>query len=148
MKPLQTPYITADIVIELVDLPGRPIVVIERKYPPYGWALPGGFMDIGESLEYTAVREALEETSLQVTLKALLGIYSHPKRDPRFHTVTAVYVAEASGEPKAADDAVNLRVVTMDEIPDNLAFDHNTVLGDYRLFRQEGMVAPLRGETS
>lgn len=141
---IQTPHIAADIVIELVDRPGRPILLIERKHPPYGWAIPGGFMEVGERLEQTAIREAAEETSLVVTLKALLGLYSAPKRDPRFHTVTAVYVAEARGEPKAADDAKNLRIVATDALPDQLAFDHDLVLKDYLAYRNHGSVAPLR----
>lgn len=141
---IHTPHIAADIVIELVDRPGRPILLIERKHPPYGWAIPGGFMEVGERLEQTAIREAAEETSLVVTLKALLGLYSAPKRDPRFHTVTAVYVAEARGEPKAADDAKNLRIVAIDALPDQLAFDHDLVLKDYLAYRNHGSVAPLR----
>jgi ADP-ribose pyrophosphatase YjhB (NUDIX family) len=92
----QTPLLAADTIIELTGRPGRPIVLIERRYPPYGWAIPGGSVDVGEPLEAAAVREALEETALQVTLRALLGLYSDPRRDPRGHTVTAVYVGEAS----------------------------------------------------
>ena len=139
-----TPSLAADAIIELVDQPGQPIVLIERKYPPYGWAIPGGFVDIGEPLEVAAVREALEETCLEVRLKALLGIYSDPKRDERGHTVTAVYVAEARGVPRAADDAKNLQIFTLDSLPKQLAFDHAQVLADYCRYRQEGMVAPLR----
>ncbi|MEJ2552946.1 MAG: NUDIX hydrolase [Gammaproteobacteria bacterium] len=100
-----TPLLAADIIIEMADRPGRPIVLIERRNPPFGWALPGGFVDVGESLERAALREALEETSLQVVLTTLLGCYSAPQRDPRRHTVSAVYVAEARGEPLARDDA-------------------------------------------
>lgn len=144
MGTIKTPHIAADIIIELVDRPDRPILLIERQNPPYGWAIPGGFMEIGERLEWTAVREAAEETSLTVTLKALLGLYSEPDRDPRFHTVTAVFVAEARGVPKAADDARNLRIVAMDDLPTSLAFDHDQVLADYRVFREQGSVAPLR----
>ena len=94
-----TPQIAADAIIELVDLPDRPIVLIERLNPPHGWAIPGGFVDVGETIEHAAVREALEEIGLEVRLKALLGIYSDPARDHRGHTVTAVYVAEAHGTP-------------------------------------------------
>ncbi|MBF0400116.1 MAG: NUDIX hydrolase [Magnetococcales bacterium] len=141
---ITTPLIAADILIEMVDRPDRPIVLIERQNPPYGWAVPGGFMEVGERLERTAIREAAEETSLAVTLKALLGIYSAPGRDPRFHAVTAVYVAEATGTPKAADDAKNIRLVTMDALPTQLAFDHDLVFADYRAFRENGSVAPLR----
>ncbi|MEO5340257.1 MAG: NUDIX hydrolase [Magnetococcus sp. MYC-9] len=146
MGKITTPHIAADIIIELVDRPGRPILLIERRHPPHGWAIPGGFMEVGERLERTAIREAAEETSLSVTLKALLGVYSAPGRDPRFHTVTAVYVAEAQGLPMAADDAKNLRVFSLEEIPTPLAFDHDQVLADYRNFREQGCVTPLREE--
>jgi len=143
----ETPLIAADILIELVDRPERPIVLIERRFPPHGWAIPGGFVDVGERVESAAVREALEETSLKVNLRALLGIYSDPLRDPRGHTVTAVYVAEASGEPRAQDDAKNLAIVSLGDLPGELAFDHALVLDDYRRFRETGVVAPLRFDT-
>jgi len=142
-KP-RTPLLAADAIIELTDKPGHPIVLIERKNPPYGWAIPGGFMDVGERLEIAAIREAKEEVCLDVTLKALLGMYSDPKRDDRGHTVTAVYVAEASGEPIAADDAKNLDIFDIDNLPDELAFDHRQVLEDYRKFRETGRVTELR----
>lgn len=139
-----TPLLAADAIIELADKPGRPIVLIERKNPPYGWAIPGGFMDVGERLEVAAMREAKEEVCLDVKLKALLGMYSDPKRDDRGHTVTAVYVAEATGEPKAADDAKNLAIFDLDKLPDKLAFDHAQVLEDYKKFRETGEVASLK----
>ena len=142
-KPV-TPLLAADALIELIDVAGRPIVLIERKNPPYGWAIPGGFVDIGETVETTAVREALEEVSLQVTLRALLGIYSGPQRDPRGHTVTAIYIAEASGKPVAADDAKSVGIFTLEQLPAPLAFDHAMVLQDYRRYRESGEVAPLR----
>ena len=138
-----TPLLAADAIIELTDKPNRPIVLIERKNPPYGWAIPGGFMDVGERLEVAAIREAKEEVCLDVTLKALLGMYSDPKRDDRGHTVTAVYVAEATGEPQAADDAKNLQIFDIDELPTELAFDHAQVLEDYRVFRKTGKVTAL-----
>lgn len=139
-----TPLLAADTIIELADRPGRPILLIERRYPPHGWAIPGGFVDVGECLESAAVREALEETALRVTLRTLLGIYSDPRRDPRGHTVTAVYVAEATGEPRAQDDARNLAIFALDALPEVLAFDHALVLADYRRFRESGQPAPLR----
>lgn len=144
-KPV-TPLLAADALIELIDEPGRPIVLIERKNPPYGWAIPGGFVDIGETVETTAVREAMEEVCLQVSLRALLGIYSGPQRDPRGHTVTAIYIAEAKGRPVAADDAKSVGVFTLDQLPSPLAFDHDMVLQDYRRYRETGEVAPLRFE--
>ncbi len=139
-----TPLLAADAIIELVDRPGRPIVLIERKNPPAGWAIPGGFVDIGETLEAAAAREALEETGLTVHLTALLGLYSDPQRDPRGHTVTAVYVAQASGTPEARDDARAIAICSLAELPQPLAFDHAAVLADYRRFRESGAIAPLR----
>lgn len=139
-----TPLLTADVIIELSDHPHRPIVLIERKNPPYGWALPGGFVDVGERLEVAAIREAKEEVCLEVKLMSLLGMYSDPARDARGHTVTAVYVATAGGEPHAADDAKNVALFTLDKLPDNLAFDHALILEDYRKFRETGQVTELR----
>ena len=118
---------TVDIIIELDE----GIVLIKRKNPPYGWALPGGFVDYGESLETSAVREAKEETSLDVSLVAQLGAYSDPNRDPRMHTITVVFIAKAQGEPKAADDASEVGVFQQDTLPGNLAFDHDRILRDY-----------------
>ncbi len=139
-----TPLLAADAIIELADRPGRPIVLIERAFPPLGWAIPGGFVDVGETVEQAAVREAHEEVCLRVILVALLGLYSNPARDPRGHTVTAVYVARAEGTPAAADDARNCQVFEIDALPSSLAFDHALVLQDYLRFRSEGGVAPLR----
>ncbi len=141
----ETPALAADIIIELIDYPGRPIVLIERAFPPYGWAIPGGFVDVGEMVELAAVREAKEEVSLDVKLIALLGIYSDPSRDTRGHTVTACYVAEASDKPIAADDALNCQIFNVDALPELLAFDHAQVLKDYLRFRETGEVTPLRG---
>src|SRR3989338_5842212 len=125
------PKLTVDILIEFEkDSKGMGIVLIERKNPPLGWALPGGFVDYGESLEQTAIREAKEETSLDVTLIRQLHTYSEPSRDPRHHTVTAVYIAKASGIPKAMDDAKNVGIFTKDQLPP-LVFDHIHILNDY-----------------
>lgn len=144
MSEPRTPALTVDIIIELEDRRDHPIVLIERKYPPYGWALPGGFVERGETLEQAAKREAHEETALCVQLRALLGCYSDPRRDPRGHTVSAVYIARATGEPHAQDDARNLQVYPLEQLPHVLAFDHGRILEDYRRYRASGRVAPLR----
>ena len=107
------------------------IVLIRRKNPPYGWALPGGFVDYGESLEAAAIREAREETSLDVVLVSQLGAYSDPERDPRQHTISVVFVAKANGRPRAADDAVGIGIFNRDNLPERLAFDHGRILRDY-----------------
>ena len=127
----RNPLPTVDVVIE-TEKGG--IVLIKRKNPPFGWALPGGFVDYGESLESAAVREAREETSLDVRLRYQLGAYSDPARDPRHHTLSVVYVAEAADEPEAADDAAEVGIFFQDSLPAPLAFDHEKILQDY--FRQ------------
>lgn len=128
------PPIAADVIAEL---DGR-IVLIERKNFPFGWAIPGGFVEIGEPVEVAAVRELREETSLEVELRALLGIYSRPERDPRGHTVSAVYVGRAHGTPAAADDAKALGLFKPQELPSPLAFDHDEILRDYLNFIATG----------
>jgi 8-oxo-dGTP diphosphatase len=130
-----TPSVATDVVIELLDLPGRPIVLVERRFPPLGWALPGGFVDVGETVEAAAVREMREETGLEVTLTGLLGVYSDPARDPRGHTVSIIYTGQAHGVPVAGDDAGAVRSVLPDDLP-RLAFDHARILADYRLRRR------------
>lgn len=140
----ETPLLTVDIIIEMADREGRPVVLIERKNPPPGWALPGGFVDVGETLETAARREAREETNLTVTLTDLLGVYSDPQRDPRGHTVSAVFVAESRGKPEAQDDAAHLSLFDISALPQPLAFDHQQILDDYRRFREQGVHPQLR----
>jgi len=129
------PFVAADAIIELPD---RRIVLIERGHPPAGWAIPGGFVEYGESLEAAAVREAREETGLEIELLDLLYVYSDPARDPRHHTVTAVFIARAEGHPVGADDAASAIAVGEDTLPSPLAFDHARVLADYFRFRRSG----------
>lgn len=138
-----TPLLTVDVIIELIDRPHCPIVLIERRNPPYGWALPGGFVDVGERLEDAARREAQEETNLVIDLQVLLGCYSDPMRDCRMHTVSAVYVGTARGTPQAQDDALNLELFDPAAVPP-LAFDHALILDDYCRYRAQGGLTPLR----
>lgn len=123
----RNPIPTVDIIIETPD----GIILIKRLNPPYGWALPGGFVDYGESLEKAAVREAREETGLAITNLKLLGCYSDPTRDDRMHTISTVYIAQASGTAKAGDDAAALGVFPVEQLPEPLCFDHSTILRDY-----------------
>ena len=134
----RNPVPTVDIIIELIDRPSRPILLIERQNPPLGWALPGGFVDYGESVETAAVREALEETSLSVELIEQFYVYSDPDRDPRQHTLSVVFIASAIGEPKAADDAKNLQLFEPWRLPKQLCFDHDRILKDYCHYRRYG----------
>ena len=131
----RNPAPTVDIIIELIDQPHRPIVLIERKNPPPGWALPGGFIDYGESVETAARREAKEEVSLDVELVEQFQVYSAPDRDPRQHTLSIVFIATAQGTPQAADDASHLEVFQSWQIPANLCFDHAQILQDYWRYR-------------
>jgi len=123
----RTPAPTVDIIIAY----GGGIVLIRRKNPPYGWALPGGFVDYGESVEHAAAREAKEETNLEVDGLTLLGVYSDPARDPRGHTISTVFTARGSGDLRGQDDAAAAAVFTLDNLPD-LVFDHARILADYR----------------
>ncbi len=131
------PFPTVDIVIELEN---KRIVLIQRGKEPYGWALPGGFVDYGESLEEAAKREAMEETSLDVELVRQLGAYSAPDRDPRHHAISVVFLARANGEPRASDDAQEVGVFDEKDIPSPLAFDHEKILADYFALKKDGQV--------
>jgi ADP-ribose pyrophosphatase YjhB (NUDIX family) len=122
----RNPTPTVDIIIEIGDR----IVLIERKNPPYGWALPGGFVDYGESYETAALREAEEETNLKVNDLRQFHTYSNPDRDPRGHTASTVFIGKADGAPTAGDDAARVELFTRDKLP-TLAFDHAEILADY-----------------
>ena len=128
MAEHQGPRLTVDVIIEL---DGERLVLIRRKHPPPGWALPGGFVDVGETVEQAARREALEETSLSVELIRQFHVYSDPARDPRGHTVSVVFIGRAVGEPRGADDAAEARAFPRSELPEPLAFDHGRILADY-----------------
>jgi ADP-ribose pyrophosphatase YjhB (NUDIX family) len=133
-EKLRNPLLTVDIIIEIND----GIVLIERKHPPHGWAIPGGFVDYGESVESAARREAKEETSLDVTLTEQFYTYSDPNRDPRHHTVSTVFIATAQGIPRGADDAKVARVFRENELPSPVVFDHPRILRDYFEFKKLG----------
>ncbi len=132
--PIKTPFVAVDGIVQLFDENEnfKGIVLIERKNPPYGLAIPGGFVDVGESTEEALKREMKEEISLDVEITGLLGVYSDPDRDPRFHTVSIVYICKAYGNPVASDDAKKVFVYKLEEIPfDKLVFDHSKILKDF-----------------
>lgn len=123
----RNPLVTVDIIIEI----DRKIILIQRANPPPGWALPGGFVDYSEPLELSAIREAREETSLNIELIEQFHTYSDPQRDPRHHSISTVFIAKASGIPRAADDARCLGLFSEKTLPDPLAFDHARIISDY-----------------
>lgn len=123
----KTPLLTVDAVIRVDDS----IVLIKRRNPPLGWALPGGFVDVGESVEDAVRREALEETNLVINDLWLVGVYSDPARDPRFHTVSAVFGASANSTPTGGDDALEARLFKIDQLPDPVVFDHIHIIEDF-----------------
>ncbi len=141
MSEYKNPTPTVD---ALIELPGGKLVFIERKNEPKGFALPGGFVDEGEWLADAAVREAKEETGLDVELVELFHVYSDPKRDPRQHTVSTVFIARASGTPVGGDDAARAIVCAPDRLPQPLVFDHATIVADYVAYRRTGKRPPPR----
>ncbi len=135
MSQNRSPLVTVDIIIE-VSAGG--IVLIERQNPPHGWALPGGFVDYGETVETAAIREAKEETSLDVSLVEQFYTYSDPARDPRHHTVSTVFIATAQGLPRGGDDAKNAQIFTEQQLPRQVVFDHPRILRDYFHYKKTG----------
>lgn len=121
------PVVTVDAIIEI----DGGIVLIKRKNPPHGWAIPGGFVDYGETLEEAVCREIKEETGLDVNISRQFHTYSDPERDPRHHTISTIFIATASGKPEAGDDAKEAKVFTKDNLPEDIAFDHKQILKDY-----------------
>jgi len=138
MTSYRNPVPTVDVIIEV----NGGIVLIERRNPPLGWAIVGGFVDEGEAVWTAAVREAREETSLDVVLTEQFFCYSAPDRDPRRHTISVVFIASAEGTPVAADDAAAAKVFPADELPSPLVFDHAQILGDYLTYRRTGERPP------
>ena len=137
--PPRGPLATVDVIAEMPD---GGIVLVRRKYPPPGWALPGGFIEAGESAATAARRELHEETGLDVQLVEQFHVYSDPSRDPRGPTLGVVFLGRASGAPVGADDAAEARVFPLDALPVPLAFDHGLILADYRRYRLEGRRPP------
>ncbi len=136
IEKYRNPIPTVDIIIEIIeDGNFKGIVLIFRKNIPKKWAFPGGFVDYGESLETAAVREAKEETSLEVNNLKLFNAYSEPNRDPRKHTISNVFTAQADGNPAAGDDAEKVGIFNEDNFPPDMAFDHKKILKDYFLSR-------------
>lgn len=139
-KQYRNPVPTVDAIIEI----GDGIVLIERGGEPLGWALPGGFVEEGEWLADACVREAKEETLLDVTLVELFHVYSDPARDRRLHTVSTVFIARATGVPVGSDDAKNAAIFRLDALPGPLAFDHALIIADYAQYRSSGLRPPAR----
>ena len=130
----RNPKPTVDVIVECDE----GIVLIWRKNPPIGWALPGGFVDEWEPVEQAAVREVQEETGLHVRLSELLYVYSDPSRDPRQHTITVAFIGQATGTPVAADDATRAEIFPIDRLPSPMVFDHAKIIEDYRTFKLSG----------
>jgi len=132
------PVPTVDTIIEVHG----GIVLVRRRFPPPGWALPGGFVEYGETVAAAAIREAREETGLDVSLTELFSVYSDPRRDPRRHTIAVVFIATAEGTPVGGDDAAEAAVFTAESLPRPLAFDHGQILTDYFAYRRTGHKPP------
>ncbi|MCK5139536.1 MAG: NUDIX hydrolase [Thermodesulfovibrionia bacterium] len=133
-NPPKSPFCTVDAIIEIrsnMNTQMEGIILVKRKNPPFGWAIPGGFVDYGETLEDAVCREMKEETGLDVTLVRQFHTYSDPHRDPRHHTISTVYIAASAGRPKAGDDAEEVEIFTEDSLPEDIVFDHRKVLEDY-----------------
>ena len=141
MTEYRNPKPTVD---ALIELDGGKLVFIERKHEPVGLALPGGFVDEGEWVADACIREAKEETGLDVTIVELFHVYSNPQRDPRQHTVSTVFIAKATGTPVGGDDAARAIVCTPDALPGTLVFDHATILADYVAYKRTGKRPPPR----
>lgn len=141
MSDYKNPTPTVD---ALIELGGGKLVFIERKHEPLGLALPGGFVDEGEWLADACVREAKEETGLDVEIVELFHVYSNPQRDPRQHTVSTVFIAKANGMPVGSDDAARAIACTPDELPGPLVFDHATIVADYVAYKRTGKRPPAR----
>jgi 8-oxo-dGTP diphosphatase len=138
LQPYRNPVPTVDVIIEMLG----GIVLVKRRFPPPGWALPGGFVEYGETLAAAAVREAREETGLDVTLTELFNAYSDPARDPRQHTIAVVFLGQADGSPVGGDDAAEAAVCAVDDLPEPLAFDHGRIIADYVRYRRTGRRPP------
>lgn len=130
----RNPFPTVDVIVTRADT----VLLVKRRFEPVGWALPGGFVETGEAVATAAVREAKEETGLDVTLEALMHVYSNPARDPRHHTLSVVFVARAEGEPSGGDDAGEARFFPLDALPSPIVFDHASILSDFLRFRSTG----------
>ena len=143
MPEYRNPKPTVDVLIELAGAPGS-LIFVERKNPPHGFALPGGYVDEGEFLATAAVREAKEEVGLDVELVELFHVYSDPSRDPRQHTISVAYIARAAGSPVHGDDAARCVVAPAEALPTPLVFDHATIVADYVVYRRSGKRPPPR----